>query len=758
MDTFTNSGILQKANEGSISSIAVNLLNQGSLFVRGGTLQLLGNENHQSDIANAGVAHTQISNNATLKTRTGYFVSSGTLGGIGVIEGDVSMTVPLGQADAGRPRFLYAGIVGEAAGPLQIRGNLSLNQFTAVIIDMVTTNSYGSIAVLPNEAGVGGRTRIGSATLFVRRTATFTPNNEANFFLMTTMTSTGYFTPARVLGRGWNDANNTPVRLIGWAIREGQPLVFGRTAFGVTVAKIGPAAANANAGNGALLAIFQDDPDFEDPIFVAAVNGNANNVDQPIETGNDNDFEALADGSFDFVADNNFVGEDEVAFSVSDGNTTKSATFTALVSDADITVVEPDFLVGHDAQAEYAGSGFGTSLFDYTSNYDFDNLVVTEVNGNGDNVGEEIATVEGGAVVVNADGTFTYTAPADFIGEDTFNVTVSDGDATETMTITIKSINTYATGASHSTLRNQTLNVDDETGLLTSAGDVDGDPLTVTKVAGEANNVGEEVETAEGGTITVEEDGSFVYDPPTDFYGDDSVTVTVSDGDSESTMTLTLHVVKVLAIDGGTSTHHDTGGEAPGGLWESDLLSLATDAEEHDLTVVAIDGNPDAIGEDVETVMGGTLTVESDGTFVYEPPPHWAGDDWFSFTVSDSNDHESTAWFVIHVTNTPPVVLDAEYSTDMNDTFEAPGIDFASGLLINASDDDDDDLVIYAIQGLHSNVGNQAQTDQGGTVTVEEDGSWVYVPPLNWTGTDTFTFTIWDGCDFITATVTMHVG
>jgi hypothetical protein len=176
------------------------------------------------------------------------------------------------------------------------------------------------------------------------------------------------------------------------------------------------------------------------------------------------------------------------------------------------------------------------------------------------------------------------------------------------------------------------------------------------------------------------------------------------------------------------------------------------------LTVVAIDGNPDAIGEDVETVMGGTLTVESDGTFVYEPPPHWAGDDWFSFTVSDSNDHESTAWFVIHVTNTPPVVLDAEYSTDMNDTFEAPGIDFASGLLINASDDDDDDLVIYAIQGLHSNVGNQAQTDQGGTVTVEEDGSWVYVPPLNWTGTDTFTFTIWDGCDFITATVTMHVG
>jgi hypothetical protein len=126
--------------------------------------------------------------------------------------------------------------------------------------------------------------------------------------------------------------------------------------------------------------------------------------------------------------------------------------------------------------------------------------------------------------------------------------------------------------------------------------------------------------------------------------------------------------------------------------------------------------------------------------------------------VADENDNESTAFFVIQVSNTPPVVTDAEYSTDMNDPFIAPGIDFASGLLINASDDDEDDLVIYAIQGLHSNVGNATQTDQGGTVTVEEDGSWVYTPPLNWTGDDTFTFTVWDGCDFITAIVTIHVG
>jgi predicted outer membrane repeat protein len=400
------------------------------------------------------------------------------------------------------------------------------------------------------------------------------------------------------------------------------------------------------------------------------------------------------------------------------------------------------------------------TIIDFSGNSGNAEVYVFAVDGLEANVDTEFETTGGGLLTVYADGTFEYEAPTDWVGDDEVAYTMSDGETEHSGTITFHVTNTQAFDGDFWTLKNQSLTVDDDpSGLLHLGYAASGDGLTVTKVNGLSGNL-ETPLSLDHGTLTVQTDGSFVFVPTTGFTGEQTFEFTVGDGLSESTATATIHVVKVLASDGGASTLHDVGGDAPGGLWASGLLSLASDADgdPDDLTITAIDGDPDAIGFEVGTVMGGLITVESDGSFVYEPPPHWAGDDWFAFTVADENDNESTAFFVIQVSNTPPVVTDAEYSTDMNDPFIAPGIDFASGLLINASDDDEDDLVIYAIQGLHSNVGNATQTDQGGTVTVEEDGSWVYTPPLNWTGDDTFTFTVWDGCDFITAIVTIHVG
>src|SRR5207253_2291085 len=79
-----------------------------------------------------------------------------------------------------------------------------------------------------------------------------------------------------------------------------------------------PAAANANPGNPGLLAVFDGDPDFNGPLFVAAVNGDLTNVGQAITTANGGSFMALSDGGMDYVAPDGFYDQDSVDYTVSD--------------------------------------------------------------------------------------------------------------------------------------------------------------------------------------------------------------------------------------------------------------------------------------------------------------------------------------------------------------------------------------------------------------------------------------------------------
>ena len=162
------------------------------------------------------------------------------------------------------------------------------------------------------------------------------------------------------------------------------------------------------------------------------------------------------------------------------------------------------------------------ALLDYAIDFDDDNLAITEVNGEENLVGVSAETAESGSVIVWANGGFSYTAPVNFFGQDSFSVTFDDGTNTLSMTVTLNVINTYALDAGYSTLKNQTLTQVTAGGLLDFAGDVDDDTITVTKVGGSSNNVGVAFTTSEGGTATIQSTGAFVYVPPADFSGEDS--------------------------------------------------------------------------------------------------------------------------------------------------------------------------------------------------------------------------------------------
>jgi hypothetical protein len=164
----------------------------------------------------------------------------------------------------------------------------------------------------------------------------------------------------------------------------------------------------------------------------------------------------------------------------------------------------------------------------------------TLVTANGTN---SSSTDNGGTVVMNTNGTFTYTPAAGFTGIDKFSyvaatATLPNNDAVVTITVGTApaSVNDV-----YSAIGNISITHTNATGVLLNDGAANG--ISVVAVNGNAANVGAATTTTQGGNITVNTDGSFTYNPPAGYEGADQFTYTIDNGfAAPSTATVTLNV------------------------------------------------------------------------------------------------------------------------------------------------------------------------------------------------------------------------
>jgi hypothetical protein len=147
-----------------------------------------------------------------------------------------------------------------------------------------------------------------------------------------------------------------------------------------------------------------------------------------------------------------------------------------------------------------------------------------------------------GELQLAADGSFTYTPPANFNGETAFaygRMTLgAEGcpgpyDDEATVTITVQPVNDAPTAVADSfqVLAGTTLNVN-APGVLRNDADVDGDALTAVKVNNPTH-----------GVVVLAADGSFSYTPTAGYVGPDVFSYRASDGDLTSpvrTVSLTV--------------------------------------------------------------------------------------------------------------------------------------------------------------------------------------------------------------------------
>ena len=143
-----------------------------------------------------------------------------------------------------------------------------------------------------------------------------------------------------------------------------------------------------------------------------------------------------------------------------------------------------------------------------------------------------------GTLVLNADGTFTYTPDANFNGTDSFVYQVTDGNggtAQATVAITVGSVNDAPVAVDDTFVVDEDGVLNDE--LLSNDSDLDSDTLQVntTPVAGPTN-----------GTVDLAADGTFTYTPDANFFGTDSFTYEVNDGNGATDLaTVTIDIEPV---------------------------------------------------------------------------------------------------------------------------------------------------------------------------------------------------------------------
>ncbi len=238
--------------------------------------------------------------------------------------------------------------------------------------------------------------------------------------------------------------------------------------------------------------------------------------------------------------------------------------------------------------------------------------------------------------------------------------------------------------------------------VLANDSDADGDPL-VASLNSEPRN----------GSLTLNQDGSFVYVPNEGFFGTDSFTYRAGDLQALSGVaTVTLLV-----------TEPEPDNTAPLAADDDFGTSFA------DANVLANDSDPD--GDPLSAILeqapaSGSLTLNANGTFSYTSSPGFVGQVTFSYRASDGEalSNVATASFVITVdASSPPVAIDDDFADD-----------FDTG---NVFDND----LLFTRDGL---VAVKVSEPLGGEVQLNADGSYVYRPFAGFTGSDSFTYLIRD--------------
>ena len=348
----------------------------------------------------------------------------------------------------------------------------------------------------------------------------------------------------------------------------------------------------------------------------------------------------------------------------------------------------------------------------------------------------QTAVVEGGNLIINTDGSYSFTPLANWNGALPTVTYTTNTNALETLDITV-------TPVSDLTDDNEAVVTLEDTSItgnvLTNSATAD-NPLSVTSftIGDTTFNVGTTATLAEG-DLTVNADGSYTF-IPTDNYNDavPVVTYTVLDGAGD-TVTSTLSIVITPLpdiIDGNEveNTLEDT-------TLTGNVLDNASSPDDPlSVTSFTIGDSTFAVGSTAE-LPEGKITLNADGSYIFVPTDNYNDAvPVVTYTVIDGEGDVVTSTLTISITPVADIVDGDEEETTLEDTT------LTGNVLDNASSPDNPiSVTSFTIGDSTFTVGSTAVLPEG-DLTLNADGSYVFVPTENYNdAVPVVTYTVIDG-------------
>jgi uncharacterized delta-60 repeat protein len=345
-----------------------------------------------------------------------------------------------------------------------------------------------------------------------------------------------------------------------------------------------------------------------------------------------------------------------------------------------------------------------------------------------------------GALQLNSNGSFTYTPFPNFCGYDTFTYrAVSQGQQSNLATVTIlvypvdDPVQNTVPGP-QTTDEDEPITFSAANGNAISITDIDAWDLRtrLTVLNGTVTlgtTAGVSITAGGNGTSTVTIAAStpaalntalegLVYTPNAGFSGSDTLTVRTDDS---SYMSYGVTDIDTVAIT--VSPADDPPVAANDGTFVAEADGVYT----HWGSVLSNDHDPEGQALTAELATDpahGSLTLNTDGTFTYTPTPGYRGPDSFTYRAVSATGASEPAT-VSFLVNGRPVAVGEAYTVNEDTTLTIG----APGILANDSDPEGTPLTTWLLT-----------PPTNGTLTLNADGSFTYVPATNFHGLDRFLY------------------
>ena len=493
-------------------------------------------------------------------------------------------------------------------------------------------------------------------------------------------------------------------------------------------------------------------PDNNPPVAVADINAtlvdvpvNGNVITNDYDPDGDNISVTLLDnptngsvvlgsiGAYTYIPASGFSGEDTFTYVLcDDGVPVLCDTTTVTIQVVPISTGNEPPVAQNDAAVTQVDVPVSGNVLTNDSDPDGDNIIINTT---------PVTNPTNGTVIILADGSYTYTPNAGFVGVDTYTYSICDDGSPvlcDEAQVTITVLPDYngpdndpPFAGDDFALTPQETPVSGN--LLPNDYDINGDPITLNTnpISGPSN-----------GTVTILANGTYTYTPAVGFTGTDQFVYEICD---DGTPNLCARATCYITV------YPDNNPPVAVNDFNNTLVDTPVSGN-----VITNDSDPDGDNLTVTTTpvtgpLNGTVTLNADGSYIYTPSTGFVGEDSFVYTVCDDGvpslcDDAIVTITVISVTdnNDPPVANPDAYVTYEN--VPVPG-----NITGNDADPDGDNIILNT---------NPITGPSNGSVTVASNGNIVYTPNSGFIGNDSFTYSICDDgspvlCDTATVTITV---